>query len=427
MRKDRLLFALLITLASGLGCGAEGDPQPGTARSAVVGNPQVSTAAVDFILFSTPIGESAGSTLPRGCGATLVAPNLVLTAKHCVSKYPLGESLCDATGEPGLGSAGGYTTGTLPPSDVVFYTGVSGRLRADQSAPPDAVAVKYFDDGATTLCSHDLAYVLLDRPVTNVPVAKLRLGRRPEPGDAVGIAGWGYTDYRARVTNRLQRDDLVVRRVGPPVVPQNPTGSLGPRTFETGPAGCSGDSGSPGFDPSNGSVFGVIARAGPLDNSHPVSPCLADTVVDQFMVVADFAPLLREAFTAAGAEPWLEDRASAGFVPFGESCSADLECAGGYCAGATDSTRGTCNAHCDAAVTCPSGTTCSATGACEANDALSTATDAGIGAGMSSADGGGCSMSPRRSSWSAIGLIALSASLAFRSRTRRPRLLQELS
>src|SRR5690606_16211924 len=96
---------------------------------------------------------------------------------------------------------------------------------------------------------------------TTIPIAQLRLGRRPEPGAELSIAGWGQTHVSPSSFSRLRRAGMVVKRVGPPVAAPNATGDLGPRTFETGPGGCIGDSGTPGFDEETKAVFGVLVRA----------------------------------------------------------------------------------------------------------------------------------------------------------------------
>jgi hypothetical protein len=363
----RLALALAV---AGAGCAAESRPhgedteRAETVRSAVVGG-EVSTTADDFVVFVSLANN------PRDCGGTLVAPNVVLTAKHCLYEYlaGTGSSLCDASGEPQPGSTGGYVTAPHPVANLGIYPGADGRKRSLEGGSPAAVGKAIVDDGSPSLCSYDLAYLILDRPVENVPLGRLRLGKRPDAGPAsrIALAGWGVIENRLKTQVRMRRGGIGIQRVGPPVAEPDATGSLGPRTFETGPAGCTGDSGSPGFDESTGAVLGVLARALNLDQHDPVSPCRPETVTNVYMTVADSPDVLRTAFAAAEAEPWLEGREAPGYARFGEECFSGLECEGEACVGGSDLTPGTCNVDCTKApLSCPDGFTCSARGNCEA-------------------------------------------------------------
>jgi hypothetical protein len=352
---------------------SDGVERTGRVRSTVIGA-SPSTSADDFVVFLT-------RRLPNDqtveCGASLVAPNLLLTAKHCLYNYDhQATSFCDATGEPQPGSLGGYITGTIPVQELVVYPGADGkkRFRSEGATAGDGAAAKgkqIIDDQSTTFCSHDIAYLLVDTPITDKPIGRLRLAKRPDAAAKLTLAGWGDVEKTppayGTTAVRLRRSGIAIQRVGPANAIPGATGSLGPRTFETGPGGCTGDSGSPGFEEQTGAVFGVLARALNLDPENAVSPCAPETVTNVYMTVADSNKLLRDAFTAAGAEPWLEGRSAAGFLRFGEACSSNLECEGDLCAGLTETvTTGTCNVDCGkGGRTCPSGYVCGSAGQCE--------------------------------------------------------------
>jgi len=351
----------------GLACGSVSSEREmelvGKTSSPVVGA-SPSTNADDFVVF-----VSRAKQLSPDCGGTLVAPNLVLTAKHCVHNYKDGSaSFCNATGEPEAGSVGGYTSGPVPVAEIGIYTGAEGKKHYTEGAPPDAGATAIVDDETNTLCSHDLAYIVLDRPLQDLPLGRLRLGKRPDSGplSRIALAGWGTTDNRLRTQVRLRRSSITIQRVGVAVPEQDAKGGLGPRTFETGPGGCTGDSGSPGFDEKTGAVLGVLARALNVDQSDPISPCYPETVVNVYMVAADFPLPLRNAFKLAEAEPWLEGREAPGFLRFGDACTGNLECEGNLCDGATEDKPGVCNVDCvRPGSKCPDGYVCTSARKCE--------------------------------------------------------------
>lgn len=429
-RRIAHLGAVLATIAFGaVGCGSdsasrgasdERGTRLGTQRGAVVGA-EPSGSEDDFVLYLRHIGAN-----DTACGSTLVAPNLVVTAKHCLHEGTANvASRCDATGEPTLEDKNGYlSTPRLAASDLAFHAGFDAKKRVDEdNVAPDARGKVIIDDKTLTKCSHDFAFVVLDKALTSLPVARLRLGARPVDGAMVAVAGWGQVEDRILPKIRQRRTGIAIQRVGPAVVPPNPTGSLGPRTFETGPGPCTRDSGGPAFDLQTGTVLGVIARALNTDLGDPVSPCAPATVNVVYMTIADFPKELRTAFAAAGAEPWLEGEAKPGFRRFGEVCSADLECGGGLCEGASASAKGTCNVSCrttvaGATLACPAGYTCAASGSCIVTPPPSVPTSepaiqAPEEAPESQADG--CSASPRpphgSSPWALTALAACVAGL----------------
>ncbi|HSO39304.1 MAG TPA: trypsin-like serine protease [Labilithrix sp.] len=358
----------LVSPVVALGCGSDAGStrgeadRLGAASAAIVGG-EPSTAADDFVVFLTRLGDPFAA-----CGATLLAPNLVVTAKHCVYEYAENPSICDGSGLPAAGGGGGgYVGAPIKLTELAFYGGYDAKDRMTKGEAPAAAGAKVIDDRSVYLCSHDLAYVVLDKPMTGLPLGKLRLGERPKDGTPIAVAGWGAVEDRIKPKVRQRRSAMVIARVGP-VEPS--TGSVGPRTFESGPGPCTGDSGSPAFFLETGTALGVTARALGLVDTDPVSPCRPDTVASVFVDIVDFPLELRAAFAAAKAEPWLEGAMAPGFRRFGEACSADLECEGGKCAGASaGSTKGTCNVDCsgktlNVSKECPKDLACSSDGLC---------------------------------------------------------------
>jgi hypothetical protein len=88
--------------------------------------------------------------------------------------------------------------------------------------------------------------------------------------------------------------------------------------------------------------------------------------VNVYMTIAHHDAVLRAAFAAAKAEPWLEGRDAPGYLAFGEPCGANAECAGNLCDGATSTAPGKCNVDCGRTrEACPTNLVCSSAGKCD--------------------------------------------------------------
>jgi hypothetical protein len=189
---------------------------------------------------------------PFVCTATMVAPNLALTARHCVSDAD--ETLnCRLDG---TASAGGTIHSDAAPADLSFFVGPNAPAR---DALPSAIGARVIHDRAGNLCSHDLAFVLLDRAL-DTPIAPMRLAEEPVPGEAVRVIGWGLVkdDPPTPTTVRRQRD-VNVKHVGPKDLPDQFL-TLTATDFGLGESICLGDSGGPVLARDNGAIIGVISH-----------------------------------------------------------------------------------------------------------------------------------------------------------------------
>src|SRR5262245_10693512 len=77
----RVLPFLLVPLLAN--CASTEDPAPRTSRTSAAvkgGSPDSTSTAVVAVVLSRPTNAGVGF-----CTGTLIAPNLVLTARHCVS------------------------------------------------------------------------------------------------------------------------------------------------------------------------------------------------------------------------------------------------------------------------------------------------------------------------------------------------------
>lgn len=188
------------------------------------------------------------------CSGALVAPNLVLTARHCVSKAITTTPSCDADGRSHNGA---HVSEDEEPASIAIYVG--DQVRVDRDVPR-ARAVRTVRPAGNVLCNADVAFLVLDRPLTDLPILTMRLEATVESGDEVLPVGFGGGESNA-IGTRKARTRSPVLAVGPAA--NDATGAvLGPSEFEVEVATCRGDSGGPAFDLRTGDVVGVISRGG---------------------------------------------------------------------------------------------------------------------------------------------------------------------
>jgi MYXO-CTERM domain-containing protein len=197
------------------------------------------------------------------CSGVLIAPNLVLTAQHCVYNTEQRYVNC--------GQAG-FTTRVAPrffraTSDTVFrYSGGNNYRGLELHVPPDT------DD----LCGYDIALLILDRNVPQdlVPYALPRVDYDVRTGESYTAVGYGSIgDNSGSGTRRILRDREV-----------QCVGTACPFGFQVdyrewlGTSGtCPGDSGGPAID-EFGQVIGVVSRGpeGCGDTVYTSVPAYAD-------------------------------------------------------------------------------------------------------------------------------------------------------
>jgi hypothetical protein len=219
------------------------------------------------------------------CSGALVAPNLVLTARHCVSRAVTATPSCDARGHSHNGD---HLAEDVDPAAIAVYTG--SQVRPDIDVPV-ARAVRTLHPTGQVLCDSDVAFLVLDRPVPNATVLSMRLHAPVETGDIVVPVGFGGGPANV-VGHKVAREQSTVLATGPSA--NAATGAvLGPREFEVDHATCRGDSGGPAIDVISGEIVGVVSRGGSCSaNGNHV-----------YTRVDAYSRLASAAFSAADREP----------------------------------------------------------------------------------------------------------------------------
>ena len=238
--------ALLLATMAFAGC-ATTDAAPvehrGISKQAMV-NGTVSTTARDSVIFLMNGQDSS-------CSGTLIAPNLVLTARHCVAE-PQGEKECTNYGT------------TTSPDQMTIKVGVSAGW---ETGTVVAKGAKIFSPTTDNSCGFDVALIQLDQDVPNAKISPVRFTAL-QPNEKVTAVGYGVDENENELPQRMERATTILG-VGPAKVPYKmkdgttfnydaPAGDV-----VTGESTCEGDSGGPLFD-QNGAVVAMTSR-GPMD------------------------------------------------------------------------------------------------------------------------------------------------------------------
>jgi hypothetical protein len=185
------------------------------------------------------VDNGSGAT----CTGSLVAPDLVITAQHCVAP-PVGIGMCDqGTFDLPRPPAGFFVTTrpmlTFEPSD---YHGV-----VEIVLPP-----------GSGFCGRDIALLRLADQVTAAEAAPIapRLDPPPAPAEIYAAVGFGAIDDNGTGSGqRRRRDGLAVDCAGAGCA----STFIGDAEWRGEAGVCMGDSGGPALDGS-GRVIGVVSR-----------------------------------------------------------------------------------------------------------------------------------------------------------------------
>ena len=344
----RVVLSILIP-SLGLTLAACTEPPPSTdttAQAIINGEDSPSTEDSVVLLVHAARQDVAA------CSGTFLAPNLLLTALHCVSETD-ESSACDENGKP---LAGGDVGKQYTPEDLYVFVG-NTRPDFSKGRPPIAAqGKKIFIPDTDTICAHDMALILLDRSVDGAKISPLRLDGDVVEGETITSIGWGVTTKTDSPDTRQRRAEVPITGVGP--LKARDGRSLGPSEFEVGESICSGDSGGPAISTTTGAILGVVSRGGNGKQSQtdPSVGCTGSNTFNIYTGVAGHKDTIMAAFAEAEATPWLEGELNPILSTFGTACTTADECQQGSCV-KTSGDDATCNLDCSATA-CPDGFEC---------------------------------------------------------------------
>jgi hypothetical protein len=248
----------------------------------------------------------------RVCSGTVIASNVVLTSKSCVTI--VNDVSCPSDGH--------QVASHLEPASLAILAGDDVT-----SASVVAHGLEVVTTESSFICDHDIAAIILD---TNLDIAPIKLSKViPEVGKPLRTVGFD--------TNGTKLLREYVRIV-----------ALSSSEFEVGEATCDGDFGGPALDDTSGQLMGVMARSGSVCDGEGVHNVYTRT--DVYLTLVESA--LAEGVAQGGVTIKAAGKPDS---DMGASCTQATDCSTGVCVEASY-----CSHACDSLDRCPTGFKCTA-------------------------------------------------------------------
>ncbi len=246
--RQKALFAALLTF---FGCGGdpweESEESTNQAQEAIQGGYR---DRADSATVGVGITNESGFFI-RACSGALIAPNLVLTAQHCIADTPKFVHCQSSLFAP-----------AVPP--LFVYVTLSTSMWDDAAWIP--VIDLHTAPGDKRVCGHDLTLLVLGYPIDDVKTPLVpRLDQDVTPGEFYSAIGFGATDGNKKNTGvRHRRDALRILCVGSDCE----SGSVHEGEWRGDYGICNGDSGGPALDLGR-KLIGISSR-GPVGCDAPI-------------------------------------------------------------------------------------------------------------------------------------------------------------
>jgi MYXO-CTERM domain-containing protein len=329
------------------GCGAAPDEEGAPEQ---LGN--ASTAIKDGYLDSADTGAVGVGIFQQGslvgiCTGSLIAPNVVLTAHHCVADVQ--------NEDPQLGIVCSKTSFSAPYGAVAMAVTTKPTMGDSKDTSYHKVKEVIVQEGTKLLCGNDQAILILADNI-DPSEAKLlvpRVDTEIAKKDEYYAIGYGATQDDQNGTGagtRRRRDKLFISCPGAEC-PSAFKSAIKPAEFMGDQGICEGDSGGPALDLQN-RVIGITSRGG--------AGCTTPVYSDVFG-----AGEWVKATTAHGAKVggYTAPAWTTGFptdpqfsTPVGAACTQPSDCESSNCLAGTSASY--CTRPCNDAATCPDGYTC---------------------------------------------------------------------
>lgn len=338
-----LALSLVVTLFAASACAAspsfDDAPPAGRVSSAILNGRPSGEDENAAVYIETQNADDP--THPLRCSGRILAPALVVTARHCLLTKRSANVFCNPDGSPTDPTQAGDVT-VVGPEVVSILVGA-------QKSTARSVAVKeIFTELGVSVCGSDIAYLRLAEPGLDTRTAIRRAP--PRLDEMLSVSGWGYRSDEDSAQKILPDTRSTIER---PITQTGPNGIPSDTFAIGGNSVCLGDSGAAGL--TNGALLGVYSRIDLPDQ------CSLEANRNIFVWPAAHLQLAEVAFASIGERPWFEGERPPWLAQAGAACTADEACSSLVCDAATS----TCAAPCgDDGLACTAGKTCNADKAC---------------------------------------------------------------